>query len=70
MNRQPDVLVLKPEHVELMAWIIDRHRQQIRMLVLEKAIYVERVYRGTESIRSSAFPTLMLSASQVLAGGI
>lgn len=120
INRKPDVVVLQPEHIELMAatkkstilfgmpapafvaevvspgskssdnyrrdyewkrqqyqdweipeyWIIDRHRQQVSVLILENTTYVEQVYKGAQRIRSSAFLTLNLSAHQVLAGGI
>ena len=120
VNREPDIIVLRPEHIELMAatkksailfgmpapafvaevvspgsessdnyrrdyewkrqqyqdwgipeyWIIDRHRQQVSVLVLNDSVYTAEVYRGADSVQSKAFPTLELSASQVLAGGI
>lgn len=119
MNREPDLVVLRPEHIELMKpikksavllgmpapafiaeivspgsknsdnyrrdyewkrqqyqdleipeyWIIDRHRQQVTVLILQKGIYIERAYQQTEIILSKAFPTLKLSAIQVLSAG-
>lgn len=123
VNRKPDVIVLRPEHIELMAtirkstilfgmpapafiaevvspgneesanyrrdyiwkrqqyqalevpeyWIVDRHRQQVTVLVLDDGKYddvqyIETVYRGDQSISSTAFPTLKLTTNQVLAG--
>lgn len=120
VNRIPDVVVLRPEHIEILAetkkstillgmpapafvaevvspggensdnyrrdyewkrqqyqsleipeyWIIDRHRQQITVLILEDGLYSEQMYRGNAQIQSSAYPTLALSAAQVLAGGL
>lgn len=119
MNREPDLVILRPEHIELMKpikksavllgmpapafvaeivspgsknsdnyrrdyewkrqqyqdleipeyWIIDRHRQQVTVLILQKGIYIERAYQQTEIILSKAFPTLKLSAIQVLSAG-
>ncbi|MEL7350506.1 MAG: Uma2 family endonuclease [Cyanobacteria bacterium J06649_5] len=119
MNREPDLVVLRPEHIELMKpikksavllgmpapafvaeivspgsknsdnyrrdyewkrqqyqdleipeyWIIDRHRQQVTVLILQKGIYIERAYQQTEIILSKAFPPLKLSAIQVLSAG-
>ena len=119
INRKPDVVVLRPEHIELMAmtkksailfgmpapafvaevvspggdssanylrdyewkrqqyqdleipeyWIIDRHLKKVSVLFLENSVYSERVYRGEQRILSVSFPTLRLSAAQVLAGG-
>lgn len=120
INRVPDVMVLQPEHIGLIAetkksailfgmpapafvaevvspggehsenyrrdyewkrqqyqdwqipeyWIIDRHRQQVTVLILQAGAYAESVYRNAEQIRSVAFPTLTLSAEQVLSGGL
>ncbi|MGB7250772.1 MAG: Uma2 family endonuclease [Phormidesmis sp.] len=120
VNREPDVMVLRPEHIELMAttkkstilfgmpapafvaegvspggensdnyrrdyewkrqqyqdleipeyWIIDRHRQQVTVLILQAGVYAEQVYRNAQPIRSKAFPTFILSAAQLLAGGL
>lgn len=119
MNREPDLVILRPEHIELMKpikksavllgmpapafvaeivspgsknsdnyrrdyewkrqqyqdleipeyWIIDRHRQQVTVLILQKGIYIERAYQQTEIILSKAFPPLKLSAIQVLSAG-
>lgn len=118
VNRKPDVLMLRPEHIELMAslnkgavllgmpapvfvaeivspgsessdnyrrdyewkrqqyewwqiseyWIIDRHRQQVTVLMLKDSQYVEQVYRGDERIHSEVFPVLNYQADQLLAG--
>ena len=116
VNREPDLVVLRPEHAELMAdtrksavlldmpapafvaevvsprrpssdnyrrdyewkrqqyqeleipeyWIIDRHRQQVTVLILQDGVYAERLYKSKEMIHSKAFPIISLSASQVL----
>jgi Uma2 family endonuclease len=118
VNRKPDVLVLRPEHIELMAalnqgavlfdmpppafvaemvspgsessdnyrrdyewkrqqyqawqipeyWIVDRHRQQITVLILKDEQYSAQIYRGDERIRSAAFPRLNYTAAQLLLG--
>ena len=112
VNREPDVVVLRSEHIALMAelkksavllgmpppafvaevvspggersdnyrrdyewkrqqyqvleipeyWIIDRHRQQVTVLLLKDGVYEETLYRGTEPVCSEAFPLLSLSA--------
>ncbi len=116
VNREPDVIMLRPEHIELLKmtkkstillgmpapafvaevvspggkssdnyrrdyewkrqqyqdleipeyWIIDRHRQQVTVLILTDDTYTEQVYTNSEIIRSKAFPTITLSAAQVL----
>lgn len=116
VNRLPDVMVLRPEHIDLLKtlkkstvlfgmpapafvaevvspgnekganyrrdyewkrqqyqdwkipeyWIIDRHRQRVTVLILQKGAYTEQLYKGAEIIRTEAFPTLHLSANQVL----
>lgn len=118
VNRKPDVLVLRPEHIELMAalnkgavlfgmpapafvaevvspgsessdnyrrdyewkrsqyeswqipeyWIIDRHRAQITVLILEDKHYRAQIYCGDERIRSEAFPALEYTTDQLLSG--
>jgi Uma2 family endonuclease len=118
VNRKPDVLVLRPEHIELMAalnkgavlfgmpapafvaevvspgsessdnyrrdyewkrsqyqtwqipeyWIIDRHRAQITVLILEGNHYKAQIYRGDEQIRSKVFPALDYTTAQLLLG--
>lgn len=120
VNRVPDVVVLRPEHIEILLetkkstlllgmpapafvaevvspgsensdnyrrdyewqrqqyealeipeyWIIDRHRQQVKVLTLKDGLYSELVYRGDALVQSDAFPQLTLSAAKVLAGGI
>jgi Uma2 family endonuclease len=118
VNRKPDVLVLRPEHIELMAslnkgavlfgmpapsfvaevvspgsessdnyrrdyewkrsqyqnwqipeyWILDRHRAQITVLILEDNHYTEQIYRGAERIHSEVFPALEYTTDQLLLG--
>lgn len=119
VNRAPDILVLRPEHIALMAdlkksavllgmpppvfvaevvspgsegsdnyrrdyewkrqqyqdlvipeyWIIDRHRQQVIVLILKDGVYAETIYRDTERVCSETFPLLNLSAKQILSAG-
>ena len=120
VNREPDLMVLRPEHIELMAttkksavlfgmpapafvaemvspggensdnyrrdyewkrqqyeawkipeyWIVDRHRQQVTVLLLEDDTYSQNRYKGRQIVRSKTFPLLALSAEQILAGGL
>lgn len=49
-------------------WIIDPHRQQVTVLILQDNTYQETVYQGDEAIASTAFPYLSLTAGTVLAG--
>ena len=120
VNREPDLLVLRPEHLELMAeikknailfgmpaplfvaevvspgnessanyrrdyewkrqqyewweipeyWIIDRHRQQVMVLVLKDGSYEETLYRNSEVVRSSIFPALQLAADRLISGEV
>lgn len=49
-------------------WIVDPHRQKVTVLILVEGKYQEMVYKGDCTIRSSVFPTLSLTASDVLAG--
>ena len=51
-------------------WIIDRHRQQVVILTLEGDTYKEQIYKGADTVKSPLFPTLQLSASQLLSGDI
>lgn len=119
VNRQPDIVVLRPAHIDLMAalkksavlfgmpapafvaevvspgsessdnyrrdyewkrqqyqdlkipeyWIVDRHRQQVTVLILKGGVYLESLYRADESVRSEAFPQLRLTAAQILSAG-
>jgi Uma2 family endonuclease len=118
MNREPDVLVLRPEHIELLSsrkksailfempppafvaemvgyggtntdnyrrdyewkrqqyewwqipeyWIVDRHRQQITVLVLKGGCYEEQIYLSAETLCSAAFPAFKVSVAQILEG--
>jgi Uma2 family endonuclease len=49
-------------------WIIDPHREQLTVLVLEGGAYQEKVYKGAERIMSGEFPELKLSLEQIFAG--
>ena len=51
-------------------WIIDRHRQQVVIFTLEGGTYEEQIYKGADTVRSQLFPTLQLSANQLLSGDI
>jgi Uma2 family endonuclease len=110
-NRFPDLVILRPEHIELTQkrltirlempepvlvvevvspgqanfdrdyldkrsqyqargipeyWLIDPEQQAIMVLTLVDEVYQEKVFRGKEQIISRAFPTLTLTAEQVL----
>ncbi len=47
-------------------WLIDPERRIVIVLTLVDEVYQERVFRGQEQIMSRAFPTLALTAEQVL----
>lgn len=50
-------------------WIVDPHLQKVTVLILVEGQYQEQVYEGDRTIIcSSVFPTLLLTASDVLAG--
>ena len=49
-------------------WIVDPHLQKVTVLILAEGQYQEQVYEGDRTILSSVFPTLLLTASDVLAG--
>lgn len=51
-------------------WIIDRHRQQVVIFSLEGDTYKEQIYKGVDTVESRLFPTLRLSANQLLSGDI
>ncbi|MEL6352966.1 MAG: Uma2 family endonuclease [Cyanobacteria bacterium J06627_28] len=120
VNRVPDLIVLRPEHLELIAnlkksvvlfdmpaplfvaevvspgsqstanyrrdyewkkqqyewwqipeyWIIDRHKRQVVVFILQDGIYQEQQFRNSDIVESSVFPTLKLSASKLLSGDI
>jgi Uma2 family endonuclease len=110
-NRFPDLVILRPEHIELTQkrltirlempeptlvvevvspgqanverdyqdkraqyqargiheyWLIDPEQQTVMVLTLVDDVYQEKIFRGQEQIISSAFPTLSLTAEQVL----
>ena len=114
VNRKPDVMVMRPEHLttarraitldqlppqfvaEVVSpgpkssenyqrdyvwkrsqyeqlgipeyWIIDPHRAKVTVLTLENGTYQEIAYEGNSTIASKAFPSLSLTAHEVLVG--
>lgn len=50
-------------------WIIDTDRAQVTVLTLVDGFYEEAVYRASDRIHSSTFPTLELTAEKVLKAG-
>lgn len=116
VNRKPDVLVMRPEHLEgsrqaikfgapspmFVAevvspggetsvnylrdyiwkrqqyqdwqipeyWIVDPHRQQVKVLTLIDTEYQETVYRDQSEIVSTVFPSLKLTVAALLAGDV
>lgn len=120
VNRKPDVIVLRPEHLDLMTdlkknailfgmpaplfvaelvspgsdrtanyqrdykwklqqyqdwkipeyWVIDRHRHQVVVFTLKAGIYQAQTYREDDIVRSSVFPSLAMSAKQLLTGDL
>jgi Uma2 family endonuclease len=51
-------------------WIIDRHRQQVVIFTLVGNTYEEQIYKGADTVESPLFPTLQLSANQLISGDI
>lgn len=51
-------------------WIIDPHREQITVLTLVEERYQEAVYKNTDTILSTAFPTMQLTPTQLFTGDI
>lgn len=51
-------------------WIIDPHRSQITVLTLEKESYREAIYKESEEIVSTAFPTMRLTPTQLFTGDV
>ncbi len=49
-------------------WIVDPEQKQVTMLTLVEGLYEEAVFTGSERLLSSTFPTLQLTAEQVLSG--
>jgi Uma2 family endonuclease len=50
--------------------IIDRHRRQVTVFALQSATYKEHRYTQSDTIKSSTFPALKLSATQLLSGNL
>ena len=51
-------------------WVIDRHREQVVIFTLVEEVCQERHYTGKEVLKSTLFPTLTLTADQLLKGEI
>ncbi|MFN6475732.1 Uma2 family endonuclease [Nostoc sp. DedQUE07] len=50
-------------------WIIDAQKARITLLTLVDGLYEETVFQGTDIIKSETFPTLDMTAVQVLTAG-
>ncbi len=50
-------------------WIVDADKDRVTLLTLVDGLYEEVVFQGKDVIRSVIFPTLDLTAAQVLAAG-
>ncbi|MGF1601799.1 MAG: Uma2 family endonuclease [Thermosynechococcaceae cyanobacterium] len=50
-------------------WIVDPTQDQVMVLVLVDGLYEETIYQGNTSLLSSVFPTLKLTAEQILQAG-
>ncbi|WP_019500130.1 Uma2 family endonuclease [Pseudanabaena sp. PCC 6802] len=50
-------------------WIVDPERAQVTVLVLVHGLYEEVVFRGSDRLISQVFPTLQITAEQVLRAG-
>lgn len=50
-------------------WLIDPLREVVLVLSLVEKTYKTAKFRGNDQIKSSAFPTLSLTAQQILAAG-
>lgn len=50
-------------------WIVDPGRAQVVVLVLVDGLYEEAIFQGDERLLSQMFPTLELTAKQVLRAG-
>ena len=51
-------------------WIIDGHREQVVVFSLQNNTYQEHQYRDNSIVKSLLFPTLQLTANQLLSGNI
>lgn len=50
-------------------WIVDPERAQVVVLALVDGLYEEAIYQGDKCLISQTFPTLELTAKQVLCAG-
>ncbi|MEO0768788.1 MAG: Uma2 family endonuclease [Cyanobacteria bacterium J06649_4] len=51
-------------------WIIDPHRAQITVLTLVDESYQEAIYKTSEKIVSTVFPTMQLTPTQLFTGDV
>jgi Uma2 family endonuclease len=47
-------------------WLIDPHQAQVMVLTLVDGLYEEQIFKGSDHLISQTFPTLELTATQVL----
>ncbi|MGB7275961.1 MAG: Uma2 family endonuclease, partial [Geitlerinemataceae cyanobacterium] len=50
-------------------WIVDPSQAKVTVLTLVDGLYEEAVFLGTNSIESTTFPELKLTAARVLQAG-
>lgn len=50
-------------------WIVDPERVQVTVLILVDGLYEESIFRGSDRLGSQIFPTLQITAEQVLQAG-
>ncbi|WP_373529862.1 Uma2 family endonuclease [Nostoc sp.] len=50
-------------------WIVDADQAKVTLLTLVDGLYEEAIFQGTDLITSMTFPTLNLTAVQILAAG-
>ena len=49
-------------------WIVDPEQKQVTLLTLVEGLYEEAVFTGSDRLLSLTFPTMQLTAEQVLSG--
>jgi len=68
-NYQRDYVWKRQQYAELGIpeyWIIDPHREKVTTLVLTDSGYEETAYAGRQQIKSQVFPTLVVTADDLL----
>lgn len=51
-------------------WIVDRHRKQVAVFRLVEGSYEAHSYRDSDRVQPAVFPSISLSAKQILEGNI